>query len=253
MKLSRNLVNASLEILLESKHETYVAKSNDGNRVSFNIANQIIPECEEDGIKTFSTRAVVQALFESDFLSTTDEDFHFDQLLKYILGVKMHEAIDTFKQLHSLLMENEFTNPLDNDKRYNSSGDNYYSAVSFKYPVDETGSKRDVIFIENQSPAWAIVLVYNKHTKEPDSLHFVQLRKEYDDPCKYQEVIDTEASFVVGYNFEWCGLSDATARIVASLNIDRMECTAGWWEPKKIEHTLFNLYCGLTAIQIDNP
>ena len=271
--LKRNLVNASMETLINVEGLGYGEQSRIGNEISDAMVKAITPAIGEH---SDNYRAVVQGLFESGYLSVTEADFSFDQLLAYALGVKMYHALDAFNELFDKLVSGGYIDPRDHETTYNPSGDNYYSAMTFGVKPDEDdvwaareatqdasndeqialelwarGIQRKVIFVENQSPCWCYVLDHSIHTGEPQKLHMVRLQQNYDDPSMFQTVMDMEANFNKPgahspYN------SKQIFRVVATLDIDRMFCDAGWWEPKTIEYCLFNIYSGRDSISITN-
>lgn len=276
MKLKRNLVNATLENLIEPPlaDANYIEHSQLNNDYADRIAVAVSNPPKTD--VGSHHKAVVQGLFEGEFLSTEERDFGFDTLIAYAVGIKMFYALDAFNELFDMLVAGGYTDPLlGPDKLYNSSGDNYYSAMSFVQTPDDTemsvarmrpnkkdddeirqewvdkAIKRDVIFVENQGPSWCYVLERSMFGGDPKKLFILRLKKEYDSPCKLQEVIDREASFD-GYDFDWSCNNGEDARIIATLDIDGMECKEGWWDMKRIEHTLHNLYAGRDALREDS-
>ncbi len=272
MKLKRNFVNAPFESLLEYGNEEYTARSVRENAVADRIADAVKDACHE---RSDDYRAVVQGLFEGGFLSTESRDFSFDQLISYAVGIKMYYALDAFNELFDMLVAGGFNDPRDMDTQYNSCGDNYYSAMSFVQKPDDTEMQiarkrlnddsdddtirknwedkaitRKVIFVENQSPSWCYVLERSMFGGEPSKLFIIRLKKDYNSPCKLQEVIDREAAFDY-YDFDWSCNGSSKARIFATLDIGSMECKEGWWD-MRVEHTLFNLYSGRDALQEDS-
>lgn len=271
MKLKRNLVNALIEPLIsgDNPNPDYVEQSVRENAIADRIADAVKDSCHEH---SDDYRAVVQGLFEGGFLSTEEHDFSFDQLISYAVGIKMYYALDAFNELFDMLVAGGFNDPRDKDTQYNPCGDNYYSAMSFIQKPDDTEMQvarkrpnddsdddairkdweekaitRKVIFIENQSPSWCYVLESSMFGGEPSKLFILRLKKDYDSPCKLQEVIDREAAFNY-YDFNWACYSSNEARMIATLDISSMECE-GWWNIKRIEHTLFNIYSGRDALQ----
>ena len=239
--LKRNLVNASIETLIEPPicNEKYLERSILGNSISDAMVTAITPAINEH---SNNYRAVVQGLFESGYLSVSDRDFSFDQLLKYSLGVKMHHALDAFNELFDMLVGGGYTDPRSRDTEYNSSGDNYYSAMTF-------GGQRKVIFVENQSPSWVYVLEHEIHTGKPKDLYMIRLKSEYDDPDKIQAVIDMEADFTDRSDHQFSAYDRKQVhRIIARLDIMHMSCEEGWWEPSEILFCLFNIYSGRDSI-----
>ena len=267
MKLKRNLVNASIESLISepNPHKDYVEESKIGNAIAEDIADAVSPAIHKH---SSNYRAVVQGLFEGGYLSTRESDFSFDQLIAYAIGVKMYHALDAFNELFDKLVAGGYTHPLEDGKQFNPSGDNYYSAMTFGVVPDEDdvwvcrddvkdasedekiadelkarGIHRKVIFVKNQSPAWCYVLEFSIHTGEPKEFYIVRCMEEYDDPCKFQEVIDMDANFTKPGSFSAYN-SKQIHRVIAKLNVDRMDCDEGWWEPKRVEYCLFNIYSG---------
>ena len=131
-------------------------------------------------------KAVVQSLFESGFLNTSDRDFNVEQMFNYIYGVKCVSALPSLLTLHKWLMDNDYTDhfgieepsclykhqdvmkcfdcnktfPAEQTtcstcktavgkKVFNTSGDNYFSAYEFDYALTEID--RDVMNISSKT------------------------------------------------------------------------------------------------------
>jgi hypothetical protein len=270
------------------------------------IANELIPalkKANESGSNHQGYKAVVQALFESEFLSTRDRDFNTDQLINYIYGVKCASSIPSFQKLHTWLMANGHTDhvgtqvpsdlydvkgelrcfdcdntyPLShkketgcthctsttNQKTWNPSGDNYYSAYQFEHKLSDTEqtvikiSRSDrerpktfdrVIVVENQSPMWAFVVMDNPFTGQPDELYIVRLKCNYDDKDRLPELLELVKNNQLENNHDWSGYNDTSRHgVIACVKIDDMECKPVL-QPKHIESALFNIYSGCDCL-----
>lgn len=252
--LKRDLINAGIESLLESKHPDYFEKSKIAHRKAAAITDAVI---EVDDAQDY--KIVVQGLFEGGFLSIGDSDFDCDQLFACVYGVKVYHALETFNNLHIALMR---AGHVDAKISYNSSGDNYYSAYEFMQKPDKiaqsvadqgyvwaTNIMRKVIVVENQSPMYAYVLEHSIFTGEPSKFYMVQLRADYDEEVELLRLISTD--FDMGEASEWSAYDlHKTKRIITVLKINDMMCNPVL-EPKRIEGMLFNLYSGLDSIVED--
>lgn len=252
--LKRDLINAGLESLLKIEHPDYFEKSMIDHRKADTIVAAIMEVTDAQDYKV-----VVQALFESGFLSIRDSDFSCDQLFACVYGVKVHHALETFNNLHIALMR---AGHIDAETSYNSSGDNYYSAYEFMQKpakiaqsvadrghVWPTDIMRKVIVVENQSPMYAYVLEHSIFTGEPSEFYMVQLRAEYDEDVDLPGLIGAEFEVDKVYGWDAYDLHK-TKRIITTLKIDGMMCNPVL-EPKRIEGMLFNLYSGLCSIVED--
>lgn len=109
---------------------------------------------------------------------------------------------------------------------------------------------RKVIIVENQSLMFAYVLEYSIFTGEPNQWNIVRLKQQYDDPCKVDEIMEFNCDFNE-YRYDWeCGRTFNAARIIATLDIQKMECTEGFWDFTNIEYALMNIdsgHCSLTS------
>lgn len=300
--LNKDLITSGYDGLIEHNEEYagYAEKDH-------SIANALIPALKKANDKKASHqgyKAVVQALFESEFLSPTDRDFNTDQLFNYIYGVKCAHAVPSFQKLHSWLMDNDYTDhigdlepstiyeskgslvcfdcdktyPLShgketgctnctsktNQKTFNSSGDNYFSAYQFEHTLSDTEkfviemSPRDdderattfnrVIVAENQSPMWAFVLTENAFTGEPDDFYIIRLKCNYNDKDRLPELLELVKNNKLENNHDWSTYNDTSRYgIVAQVKIQEMECKPVL-QPKHIESALFNIYSGCSCI-----
>jgi hypothetical protein len=250
----------------------------------------------------------VQALFESGFLSTEDSDFNTGQMFGYIYGVKCFQALESFDSLHKWLTDNKYTDHVGqqeashlyavcdelkcfscdstyptshgketgctnctstvNQKTWNSSGDNYFSAYSFEHQLSKT--ERDVIdmsidcnetdseerttyqdrviVIENHSPMWAIVAEVCPFTGETETLRLVRLKCAYNDEDRLPELLELVKTNSLENNHKWSAFDD-TSRfgVITSLDVKSMECKPVL-QPRHIESALFNIYSGIASI-----
>jgi hypothetical protein len=305
--LKKDLVTTGYESL--AKHnEEYKGYAKQGH----DIASGLIPVLEQASADSAyqGHKAVVQALFESGFLSTSDSDFNTKQLFNYIYGVKCFQALDSFDSLHKWLTDNDYSDhvgqqePSDlyivngelqcftcdstypnshgketgctnctstiNQKTWNSSGDNYYSAYSFDHVLSDSERKtiettsehckantqeerptyqNRVIVIENQSPMWAIVVDVCPFTGKSSELHIVRLKSSYNDKNRLPELLELVKSNSLKNNYEWSAhTGGASFGIITTLDVRSMECNPVL-QPHEIESALFNIYSGVDSIE----
>jgi hypothetical protein len=302
--LNRDLITSGYSSLIDNhqKYANYAEKDH-------NIANDLIASFKKANDKTASHqgyKAVVQALFESEFLSVKDRDFNTEKLFNYIYGVKCVHSVPSFQKLHSWLMDNDFTDhigtlepsslyeskgslvcfdcdktyPLShvketgctncktttNQKTFNSSGDNYYSAYQFEHKLSDIQkgiidmSPEDsedrlttfdrVIVVENQSPMWAFVLTESAFSGEPDEFSIVRLKCNYDDKDRLPELLELVKNNKLKNNHDWSTYNDTSRYgVIAHVKIEDMECKPVL-QPKHIESALFNLYSGVDSLEL---
>lgn len=301
--LASDLITSGYSPLIEI-NEKYAGYA----EMDHGIANALIPELKKANDKSQSHqgyKAVVQALFESGFLSVEDRDFNTEQLFNYIYGIKCVNAVPAFKHLHTWLMENNFTDhigkqapstlytvkeqlrcfncnstyPLSHGKEkgcnkctqtveqktWNNSGDNYFSAYKFEHkPSDidlsvidiskgESDSKREpvfdrVIIVENQSPMWAFVLTENVFSGDPDELYIVRLKCNYNDKDRLPELLELVKNNKLENNSDWSAYNDTTKHgVIAHVEVENMVCKPVM-QPKHIESALFNIYSGFSCL-----
>ncbi len=276
--------------------------------IDHGIANALIPELEKASDQSQSHKGykvVVQALFESGFLSVDERDFNTEQLFNYIYGIKCVNAVPAFMELHTWLMENNFTDhigkqvpstlytvkeklhcfncnsnyPLSQGKEkgcdkctetveqktWNNSGDNYFSAYKFEHkPSDidlsvidiskgKSDSKREpvfdrVIIVENQSPMWAFVLTENVFSGDADELYIVRLKCNYNDKDRLPELLELVKNNKLESNSDWSAYNDTTKHgVIAHVKVENMVCKPVT-QPKHIESALFNIYSGFSCL-----
>lgn len=256
--LKRDLIDDETTIaLIDMGDKDYKKQSALDHKHSKVIADAI-QEVTKDSAQSY--KVIIQALFEGGFLSTNDSDFSCDQLLKYVYGVKVYHAIDDFIKLFDMLMKNGMTDHTDYDKKYNPSGDNYYSAYEFDVkPTDielrildgepsRTDVKRKVIVVENQSPMFAYILDYSMFINTPDEFTIVLMKGDYDDPDTLPELLHYE--FDLHDKHEWDALCNKTIKIITTMYFRTMECNLVT-NPTRIEYALFNIYSGHDAMMQD--
>lgn len=261
--LKVDLIDNHVKILLDDPK--YAAESEVQHRIADSIAAAV------DGMDAMHYRAVVQGLFEGGFLTTDDRDFNCEQLFQHIYGVKVFNALDAFSLLHAKLRAMGMIDHSQYETKYNTSGDNYYSAYTFHiYPTNDNykvcrisdkvlkrkerktpddfnwpEAKRRVVIVENQSPMWAYILEDDVFTGKATKFHIVQLRENYNDDANFTELIEAE------FNFKSLNISafndTVTRHILTTLNIEDQECEPVL-EPKRIEYALFNIYSGRDSL-----
>jgi len=269
----RDIIDATIEGLIESGHPEYVERSRQGHAMKDAVLPGMIAMAKDQTHCAY--RAMTQALFESGFLTTSERCFNLDMLIALVYGTKVHGAIPTFLNLWDQLTARGFTSLSDRHAMYNPYGDNYFSAVQYQINPDEDDYKvreiaretaggnqnandddfrkdvfRKVIYIENQSPAWAVVLENSLYTNTPDKLHLLQLKEDYNDPDVLAGLHAME--FDVAQQFKWSayGSRKTINKIVTTLEVDKMECKPVL-DPKAIEHILFDIYSGFDSIEQD--
>lgn len=303
MYLKSDLITSDYAGLAKSTEEyAHYAKTDHA------IADELIPILKRANANETSHqgyKAVVQALFESGFLSTSDSDFNAGQLFNYIYGVKCVHALDAFTQLHHFLMNNEYTDhlgtlkpselyevgdklqcfncdeefPLSHDKEsgcsnctssfnqkvFNTSGDNYYSAYQFEHSLSDTekfvikhhprkkGNEYPkaydrVIVVENQSPMWAFVVTGCPFSGEDKDFFIVRIKSNYDDENRLEELLELVKNNQLKNSFNWSINNSTNYGIIAHVTISDMQCSVVV-EPKAIESALFNIYSGQCCVK----
>lgn len=102
--LKNSLIVGNSSSLLEHSEEYRANFTKDQS-----ICNDLVPVLKRVKDDSYSGyKAVVQAMFESGFLSTGDRDFNAEQLFNYIYGVKVNEALPAFLELHAALIEHGY-------------------------------------------------------------------------------------------------------------------------------------------------
>ena len=264
----RNLINTGIESLVDS-HPEYQERSRIGHAMKDAVLPGLTQMAKDK--KNCSYKALVAALFESGFLSAKETCFNTEMLLNYIYGAKMHESIETLNKLFDVLTERGATKA-DRKTMYNPSGDNYYCALQFQIKPTEENLKtaeivaniagtsveeeshfrsdiyRKVIVIENQSPQYAAILDHSIYSGQPEKLHFVQLKRNYNDVDYIHELIDLEFDIGDMQEFSAYGNEERLPRIITTLDVDDMECKPVL-APRRIEFMLYNLYSALESIQ----
>lgn len=260
-----NLIDATIKNLIDSEHPEYVQRSQIGHAHKDSVVVGMAAMAMDK--KNQSYLAMVQALFESGFLSTSESCFNLSQLWEYIYGVKMHTALGTFLKLFDELVSRSHIAP-DHKTAYNPSGDNYYCAMQFQIKPDEDDIKvreisanhfgsdaepfrtdvfRKVIIIENQSPTYAVILDYSIWTNEPAKLHFMRLKEDYSDSDVLTDLIEREFDIADNYQFTSYGGDKKICKIITTLDVDSLGCKPVV-APHTIEHVLFNIYSGYDAL-----
>lgn len=262
---SRDLITAGIEELCDLENPEYLDRARIGNAYK----NALLPgmTAMAGDKKNCAYRAMVQALFESGYLSRAESDFNLEQLLNHIYGVKMHESIATFERLFDALMEMGHTEHT-SERAYNPSGDNYYSAMKFQikptvedvktrdivnemFPKNHTEPEawrsdiyRKVIVIENQSPTFAVVLDHCIYTGKPTEMHFVLLKQDYNSVNPLDKFINDEFNFKGRWDLNsYANRSKGKPHIIATLDIRMMEAKPIYM-PAQIDQVLFNIYSG---------
>ncbi|WP_415912353.1 hypothetical protein [Neptuniibacter sp. QD37_11] len=235
----RDLINASTEFLIKHESPEYVATSEQLH----SIKDALVPTlkdasnaCLDDGAKT-----VVQALFESGFLTTDDRDSNLRHLLQYIYGVKLHESMEPFLVLHKQLTEHGFTSE---ENSFNASGDNYYCALDSKETCTEGQPLRKAIYVENQSPAYLLVIDRARQGK----FHIVRLRASHKDPSKLTKFIEADFKDVEKLCTGGGPFDLNRCKMVTTLDVSKMECDFAT-EPSLIDNALFNIHSGICSIE----
>lgn len=155
-------------------------------------------------------------------------------------------------------------------KVFNTSGDNYFSAYEFDYAyteidkivmkttddefgkeeIDRPQAKVRVVVAECQSPMWAFVLIDSPYSGEPETLHIVQLKCNYNDPCRLDELLKMAKENTLDDNHHWSVMNNTiNYGIVATVDVKSLECSTVL-QPKNIESALFNIYSGHTCISM---
>lgn len=263
----RDIINASMESLLRLNAPEYVEMSRLGHEMKDALVPGLSVMAKDNDNSPHL--ALTQALFESGYLSKTQRCFNLDMLWATIYGAKMHTAMDTFLNFFDWLIKNGHAGT-ERKSMFNPSGDNYYSAFQFQLRPDEsdlavrklnkelmgketdevedsfrTDVYRKVIYIENQSPAYAVVLDYSIFCNHPTHMHYVRLKRNYNDPCHLNELVSIEFD-VTGKqasNKYSSYHTDKVCRIISTLNVDSMECKPVI-EPVVIDSIMDNIYCG---------
>ncbi|RYY74523.1 MAG: hypothetical protein EOO52_13240 [Gammaproteobacteria bacterium] len=264
----RNLINASVESLISAGSSEYVERS----RVAHEMKDSVL-----DGMKAMaddkenrSYLAMVQALFESGYLAKTERCFNLDQLWSYIYGVKVHEALFPIQNVFKVLQNRGNVNH--EESPYNTSGDNYFSALKFQIKPDADDLKvreicsklgnfenvapwptdvfRKVLLIEKQSPFYAVVVEYSIFSKEPTHVHLVRLKENYNDPDVIQELIKIEFNLSSDSEYSPFESDSKVCKIITTLDVVNMSCKPVF-APHLIESILFSIYSCNDCLSIE--
>lgn len=230
--LQRDLVDAGIEILVATGHAEYVNRSVVGHQKSAAI------EAALSAVGSLESSVVVQAMFESGFVSLDEDHFHIDEMLGLIYGVKMYHRLADVQALHAELMARGATNHFDTGTCYNPWGDNYLSAHQFQLKPDDDdikvaaaiGTAKDswrtdvyskVVVIECQSPTYAIILEPSIHSGELICMSFVRVCKEHTKhPMALKKLFLKD--FDITRDHDWSPYSDNNGRILTTLDIHTM-------------------------------
>lgn len=297
--LSSSLINSGIETLIKFD-ETYKGYSETDSAISENIQDAMNEDKLSVAYRPYL--AVVEALFESGFVSTDVSCFNTDQLFNYIYGVKAVEQLENFTSAHNKLTEIQANDHIGsqqpselyvtnskkdgkqlscfncdsiynietknkedgcdhcttfcNTKTYNSSGDNYFSAYSFKRKGTPDSEEKNnpvtrVLIIENQSPMYAIVVDEKTYSLTPKSMTIVRLKRKYNDPCRLKEFLKLVEEDMLKNNTKWSPFNDTISfGIITTVSIDDKSCDAVI-EPKSIESALLNLESLAYCLDVD--
>lgn len=269
----RDIINASIESLVQRDDKEYVERSRIGHQMKDSVLQGLTVMANDKNNE--SCRALTQALFESGFLTLSERDFNLGQMFGYIYGVKMHESVSAFLTLFDKLVLGGHTK-FDRSSMFNPSGDNYYCAMQFQVKPSEddnwvrkftstqlkmsdsvddfrTDIFRKVIVMEHQSPMYAVVLDYSIFTGNPKEMYFVRLKENYNDPDVLSNLIEVE------FNFDDSKVSNkysahldhsTVCKIISKLNVEQMFCEPVYY-PQLIDSILFRLNSANDSISED--
>lgn len=259
----RDIINASIEGLVERKDREYLERSRVGHEMKDSVLPGLTVMANDKNNE--SCRALTQALFESGFLTLSERDFNLGQMFGYIYGVKMHESVSAFLTLFDKLVLGGHTK-FDRSSMFNPSGDNYYCAMQFQVKPSEddnwvrkftstqlkmsdsvddfrTDIFRKVIVMEHQSPMYAVVLDYSIFTGNPKEMYFVRLKENYNDPDVLSNLIEAEFNFddsKVSNKYSAHLEHSTVCKIISKLNVEQMFCEPVYY-PQLIDSILFRL------------
>lgn len=241
-----NLIDHGLETLIAKPDSSYAKNSNKSHILKKDLNTGLV-NLNQSGVN-HQYRVLTQALFESGYLELGERCFNTEQLLKGIYGVKMNHALPAFLSLFDILKEKKaFAG--NKDSWINTYNDNYIAMAEFQILPDEddrfvskiSGCDKDdfrkdiyrqVIYIENQSPAWLFILERSIYTGEPTDLIIVRLKQSYDDPEVLNEFLDAQCNPKDLPAATENDLDTKVCKIVGRLDFNRMECVT------VINHTL---------------
>lgn len=247
-----NLIDAGMEDLIQEDGE-YRNISFQLHGIKDDLVTSLtqLKTLNQSSNKTFS--ALVQALIESEVINAQEKDFGTKELMNRIYAAKMHQSLSSALSLHQSLMDNGFTKH-DHNNAFNSSGDNYYSAMTFtlksgdsalKFTPKEYANdvKRHVIIMEGQSPMYAAIIQESAFSKKPETFLLVKLRHDYDHDDHMDELI--ERQFDIDSDHNWSPYNDGRPEgIIARLDIASIETKDRIVEPASLESALFRVYSG---------
>lgn len=255
-----DLVGTGIMNLVKMNHEEYVGHYNNDTDNAKSIEDAI--NGAKEPYRMY--KSVVQGLFNSGFLKLGESDFNVDQLFGYIYGVKCVEKLEWLLTLHQWLLDKGYTDHSDWDKKWNTSGDNYYSAYEFNVAKDSDPRVDDmlgkesevrtqvwkVVIMENQSPTYAVALEMCEFTGKPRSMFLVRIKADYDSKDRTQEFLDIVASGKFEHNYTWSAYNSSDFGSLAMVDIEEMECKTVI-QPKAIEMVLLNINSGYACIELE--
>lgn len=274
--MKRDIINAGIETLLTELDEDETVK---GYRDKSRSLHFILTKMNRlmEGIDSFDRLKIyAQSMFETGTLKATDDCFGQGQLNKHIFATKMNESIDDFQSLHQQLTENDYTS----DKgSFNSHGDNYYFALSFKVKpsenditalniIDKIFSKekldglfdekvdfnesavRRVVIMKKQSGAYAAILEDDALTGKPSDYLFVRLKRHYNDVDRIPELIEKEFSLSNINGSEWSPYDDRDQSfgVVSRLDLTTGDLKDTVFDPESINGAIRSVYSGNDAL-----
>ncbi len=240
----RNLIKAGFEDLMDSKR--YADRVNTcldlADKIKYGVDIALATIKRKRYSPDLRAKTVAQALFDSGFVTETENCYNTGKLFQAIYGKKLHDRIAWIEESHSLLKAQGFTSI---DNMFNSSGDNHFFCTEFK---TESNENARFIYFQYQDYAQAIILTPNRYdTAIVGQVHLINLGNYEVCRDRLKELQDLNYDIV--NNFDWEKLACHEYGIFNTLDVENM-MMCDVLQPKLIEGMLFainGLHTALSA------